>query len=246
MFIVLSAVAIEPAEASLYSTARKLQIPESLIPITGSTGLVQVQLNGNEVKPGDTVPAKSFRQLEFNKITWTVYSSDARYTLMLIDLDRKSIYPQGQMNLTHFNIYNQYTNINIPGNLINVGQTITAFDAPSVPCSPGVKHRLALLVFHQDEVIDMPELIHISASTGYSKRRENIQLQDIMTKAHLTLHAANIFQAVGESGGVCSGAASAIMLTTTTTTTTALLSTTSFILTLMVSLVLNSQKFSSV
>lgn len=197
--LILIACLGSQVHGSLTSSVQKLKIPD-LIPITSSTATVKVQLNGNDVKPGDSIPARSFKNLDFNKIHWDVSNYDARYTMMLIDLDRKL----SGSNAT-WSIYNQYTNVNIPGNLIHGGQAIVAFDPPSVPCHPSTKHRLVLLVFHQDETLDIGSVAHISASTGPSPRRENFNLSDFMSRFRLDLVAANVFFAIGESGGICSG-----------------------------------------
>uniref|UniRef100_A0A6G1SPF0 OV-16 antigen n=1 Tax=Aceria tosichella TaxID=561515 RepID=A0A6G1SPF0_9ACAR len=182
---------------SLYSMAQKLKIPD-VIPITGSTSTIKVELNGNVVKPGDAIPARNFKNFDVNKVTWDA-EYDSKYTLMLLDLDRKS-------NTNATNIYNQYTNLNIPGNMVASGQVIVAFDLPNIPCQPSTKHRLVLLAFHQDQTLDLADIAYISASSGHSPRREMNKFDDFTSRHRLHLVAANVFQAIGEVNGVCSAA----------------------------------------
>lgn len=190
---------------SLAAMTQKLKIPD-IIPITGSTSTIRVEINNNAVKPGDAIPARNFKNLDIMKgVSWDVGSNyDARYTLMLLDLDRKL--SNANNNGTH-TIYNQYTSLNIPGNYIGAGQVIVAFDPPNVPCHPSTKHRLVMLAFHQDQNIDLADIAYISASAGHSPRRENIKLDDFISRHRLHLVAANVFQAVGEANGICSGSA---------------------------------------
>lgn len=183
---------------SLYQSFQKLKIPD-LVPVTTSTATIRVELNGNVVKPADPIPARSFRNLDIMKgVTWEISDNDAKYTLMLLDLDRK---PNQNGTL---NIYNQYTSLNIPGNQIVNGQAIVAFDPPNVPCQPSTKHRLVMLAFHQDQNFDLTDVAHISAPAGPSSRRENFRLDDFIKRQRLHLVAANVFLAIGEVNGVCS------------------------------------------
>ena len=199
-FLVLLCFAPEFTIAqSLSSMAQKLKIPD-VIPITGSTSTIKVELNGNLVKPGDAIPARNFKSFEVNKVSWDA-DYDSKYTLMLVDLDRKS-----NSNVT--NLYNQYTNLNIPGNNVASGQVIVAFDLPNIPCHPSTKHRLVMLAFHQDQTIDLADIAYISASSGHSPRRELSKFDDFTSRHRLHLVAANVFQAIGEVNGVCSAATS--------------------------------------
>lgn len=183
----------------LMSTMQKLKIPDEIVPMSGYVVPITVELNGNSIKPGDPVPAKNFKNLDLKNIKWDAYDSDARYTFMLLDLDRKP-----GLNGT-MNIYNQFTSINIPGNQIGQGQVIVGFDPPSVPCHPSTKHRLLMLAFRQVETIDLVKIVNISAPAGPSPTRENLKLSEIIQRHRLTLEAANVFYAVGEANGICSG-----------------------------------------
>lgn len=182
---------------SLYQSFQKLKIPD-LIPVSYSTDTIRVELNGNIVKPGDPIPARSFRNLDIMKGVHWEPDYDSKYTLMLLDLDRR---PNQNGTL---NIYNQYTSLNIPGNQIVNGQAIVAFDPPNVPCQPSTKHRLVMLAFHQDQNFDLADVAYISAPAGYSSRRENFRLDDFIQRHRLHLAAANVFLAIGEVNGVCS------------------------------------------
>jgi hypothetical protein len=178
---------------------QKLKIPD-IIPITGSTSTLRVELNGNVVKPGDAIPARNFKNFDVMKgVSWDT-DYDAKYTLMLLDIDRKS-------NSNATNIYNQYTNLNIPGNAVGSGQVIVVFDTPNIPCQPSTKHRLVMLAFHQDQTIDLADIAYIAASSGHSPRRELTKFDDFISRHRLHLVAANVFQAIGEVNGVCSAAA---------------------------------------
>lgn len=184
---------------SLYNTFQKLKIPD-IIPVTTSTSTIRVELNGNVVKPGDPIPAKNFKNLDIMKgVTWDVSGYEPKYTLMLLDLDKK---PPTNGTL---NIYNQYTNLNIPGNQIINGQVIVALEAPNVPCEVSTKHRLVILALHQDQNFDIADVAYISASAGHSARRENFKLEDFIKRHRLHLAAANVFVAIGETGSTCSG-----------------------------------------
>lgn len=186
------------AAQSLSSIAQKLKLPES-IPITSSTPIVRVQVSGNAVKPGDVISAKVLKGLDINKVDWDADYS-GKYILMLLDLDR----PKPDSNTTM--IYNQYTNLNIPGNHVSSGQVITAFDSPSIPCQPPTKHRLVLLVLQQDQTIDLTDIAYISSPVGYSTRRDLSKFEDFTSRHRLHVAAANVFQAIGEVNGVCSAA----------------------------------------
>lgn len=187
------------ADSALLSNMQKLKISPDVIGVTDYTNTIRVELHGNVVKPGDPVPAKHFKDLNMAKITWDVNNFDNRYTLLLLDLDRKP----GPNNTQ--NIYNQFTSLNIPGNVINAGQTIVAFDTPIVPCQPSTKHRILMLAFIQDQNIDISEVAYMSASSGHSVKRENFKLDDFIRRHRLDLAAANVFLAIGESNGICSG-----------------------------------------
>lgn len=197
VLILLAFMQIIMTEASLQSNMQKLKIPSDIVPVTGYTNTIKVELNGNVIKPGDPVPARNFKNLDFQKINWDA-DYEAKYTLMLLDLDRK---PGTNGSL---NIYNQFTSVNIPGNIINGGQSIVAFDSPNVPCQPSTKHRLVMLAFRQDQNIDLADIAYISAPTGPSQRRENFKLEEFISRHRLELAAANVFLAIGEANGICS------------------------------------------
>ena len=183
---------------SLYNTFQKLKIPD-IIPVTTSTSTIRVELNGNVVKPGDPIPAKNFRNLDIMKgVSWEPNSYDSKYTLMLLDLDKKPA-TNGTLNP-----YNQYTNLNIPLNQIINGQVIVALEAPSVPCQVSAKHRLVILAFHQDQNLDIADLAYIAASAGHSKTRENFRIEEFVKRHRLHLEAANVFLAISEPGSLCS------------------------------------------
>jgi hypothetical protein len=184
---------------SLNAMLTKLKIADS-IPVPSGTSTLRVELNGNVVKPGDAIPARNFKNFDINKgVSWDS-DYDTKYTLMLLDLDRKS-------NSNATSIYNQYTNLNIPGNAVGSGQVIVAFDLPNIPCQPSTKHRLAMLVYRQDQTIDLADIAYISASSGHSPRREMSKFEDFTSRHRLSLVAINVFQAIGEVNGVCSAAA---------------------------------------
>lgn len=193
------------ADGSLVSNMQKLKISPDILPTNNYLSTIKVELHGNVVKPGDPVPAKNFKDLNMAKISWDVDNFEARYTLLLLDVDRKA---GAGSNASQTNIYNQFTSLNIPGNIINAGQTIVAFDTPVVPCQPGSKHRILMLAFHQDQNIDISDVAYISASSGQSSKRENFKLDDFINRHRLELVAANVFLAVGETNGVCSGSPS--------------------------------------
>lgn len=169
-----------------------------------SLDLIRLEANGNYIKPGDMVPAKNFKNIDMNRISWTGSDSD-RHTLLILDLDRKSGTNNSQI------VYNQFTSINIPGHAINLGQALVAYEPPSVPCQPTMKHRILALACYQNQNIDIADIAYIAASTGQTKKRENFKLQQFLNKHQLTPVAANIFHAMGEANGVCSGSLSAVL-----------------------------------
>lgn len=194
----LTSFGLVKADAQLLQQVQKLKVSPDIIHIPSYIGTIRVELYNNPIKPGDSVPARNFKDLNMAKITWDVSNYDARHTLLLLDLDRKA----GANNTQ--NIYNQFTSLNIPGNLINAGQNIVAFEPPSVPCQPSTKHRILMLAFHQDQNIDIPDIAYMAASSGDSTRRENFKLQNFITRHRLELVAANVFSATGETNGICS------------------------------------------
>lgn len=198
--LTLCAISIVPisADRALSSALEKLKISPDIISIHDDLTTIKLELHGNNVKPGDPVPAKHFKDLNINKIHWDA-TFDDRHTVMLVDLDRKP-----GPNITQ-NIYNQFTSLNIPGNAIGAGQTIVAFEPPIVPCHPSTKHRILLLALKQEQNIDLKDVFYISASSGHSESRENFKLNDFVKRHRLELVAANILQAIGETNGVCSG-----------------------------------------
>lgn len=187
------------ADSNLMSSMQKLKISPDIVYVNDDIAVIKVELHGNTVKPGDPVPARHFKDLNMAKISWEADDYTAPHTLLLLDLDRKP-----SSNLTQ-NIYNQYTSLNIPGSYINQGQTIVAFDTPIVPCQPSTKHRILMLAFQQDQNIDISEVAYMSASSGHSHKRENFKLREFIDRHRLKLVAANVFLAMGESNGVCSG-----------------------------------------
>lgn len=198
------------AADSLQSTLVKLKISPDIIPIPSYTETIRVELNGNVVKPGDVVPARNFKDLKNDKISWSVSSHDARHTILLLDLDRKI----GSQPSNQTQIYNQFTSINLPGAEINAGQTIVAFEPPVVPCSPSTKHRILMIALHQDQHIDLAEITYIAAASGSgdTRKRENFNLDQFIKRHRLTVTAANAFQAAGEINGVCSGSLGSIIV----------------------------------
>lgn len=196
---IASQFAAAAADGSLQSVLQKMRIHPDTIEVDDSTQVIKVELHGNIVKPGDPIPARHFKDLSMGKIFWDPYDLTKSHTLMLLDLDRKP-----GSNVTQ-NIYNQYTSLNIPGNIINQGQTIVALDTPIVPCQPSAKHRILMLVFQQDQNIDISDAVNISAASGHSQKRENFKLSEFIQRHRLSLLAANAFFAMGEANGVCSG-----------------------------------------
>lgn len=160
---------------------------------------IKLELNGNTVKPGDSIPAKYVKDLNILKITWDGSYVDDRTTVMIVDLDRKL----GQ-NTTQ-SIYNQFTSLNIPGTAIGAGQTIVAFEPPIVSCNPSAKHRIMLLALKQRQNIDLKDVFYISASSGHSQSRENFKLNEFIERHRLEIVAANVLYAYGETNGVCNG-----------------------------------------
>lgn len=194
--------------ADLQTVLRNFSINPDVVQIPTYTETIRINLNNNEVKPGDRVPAKNFKDLKNDKISWSVSSLDARHTLILVDLDRKS------PGVNQSQIYNQFTSLNMPGNDINLGQTIVAFEQPVVPCiQPSAKHRMLMLAFHQPNQIDMADVFNIAASSGNSEKRKNFDLKDFARKNQLTVVAANAFYAMaGDAQGICSGAMSSTLM----------------------------------
>lgn len=162
--------------------------------------LLRINVNGNDVKPGASVPAKNVKNIDTNKLSWPGANDEARYTILLLDLDRKPL-----TNRTS-QIYNQYTNINVPGQNIQLGQSVVAFEPPVVPCFPTTKHRILALTLHQSQNIDLKDIVYISASAGQSSARENFDLKSFIERHRLDPVAANMFLAYGDAGGVCNGA----------------------------------------
>ena len=199
--IVLLLVLVKIALCTELSDKYRLHKFPEILGITDYTKLIQVNLLGNPIKPGDNVPVKNFKNLDLSKISWNENDPDTRHTLLLLDLDRKL----GSNNTATF--YNQFTSLNIPGNAISGGQIITAFDPPSVPCVPSTKHRVALLVYSQKQNIDIMSMKDIAASAGPSKNRENFALAKFVELHDLELQAANVFFAAGDINGICSASA---------------------------------------
>lgn len=193
---------LQPSWAQTVGQAlQKLKINQDFasLPLTADLATIKLEIHDRAVKPGDQVPAKNVRDLNLAKVHWDVDSDDSRYTLILLDLDRR------QNNQTS-SAYNQYTNFNILGNNINSGQTFVAFDPPSVPCAANSKHRILLLALLQDQNIDIVNVSDMAASSGYSPRRENFNLGEFIKRHRLRTRAANLFLATGETGVFCSSA----------------------------------------
>lgn len=203
LLLVCSVLALlEPALAqSVGQALQKLKINQDFatLPLSADLATIKLEIHDRAVKPGDQVPAKNVRDLNLAKVHWDVNGDESRYTLILLDLDRR------QNNLTT-GAYNQYTNFNILGNNINSGQTFVAFDPPSVPCTANSKHRILLLALLQDQNIDIVSVSDMAASSGYSPRRENFKLDEFIKRHRLRPRAANLFLATGETGGFCSSA----------------------------------------
>lgn len=200
--ILLSQSQLVSADALLQSQLQKLKISPDIISVPSYVETIKIEVHGNVVKPGDPVPAKHFKDLNMDKITWDVSNFDARHTLVLLDLDRKPTLTSANNSNS---IYNQFTSLNIPGNVIKAGQNIAAFDTPIVPCPPSLKHRLLMLAFHQKQNIDISEVAYISTASGPNPKRENFKINEFMNKHRLELVAANVILAAGDPSGVCSG-----------------------------------------
>lgn len=187
------------ADATLQQAISKFKVNE-VVAIPSYVGNIKIKLGGNFVRPGDTVPAKSFRELEMKDISWDNNNYEAMHTVMMLDLDRGN----KPANSTQ-GIYNQFTSLNIPANFITAGQSIVAFEAPTPPCTPSSKHRILVLALHQDQNIDISDVASMSASSGYSIRRENIRINEFITKHRLEIVAATVLSVVGDGGGLCNG-----------------------------------------
>lgn len=171
-----------------------------IVDIPRFTETIKILINNQPVNPGDRVPAKNFKDFKNDRISWSVGSLDARHTLLMLDLDRRS----AGSNLTQ--VYNQFTSFNIPGSEINAGQTVVAFEPPIVQCTPPSKHRILMLALLQPQNIDLVDVVNIAASSGKSKNRENFDLKSLVRSHQLTVVAANAFYALGDVNGICSGA----------------------------------------
>lgn len=189
------------AADSVNTVLRKMKIAD-IISAPSYLDQIKVDLNNNNVKPEDNVPAKHFKDLKNDRISWPNGGPDVRYTILLLDLDRRS---SAQPNKT--TIYNQFLSINLPGDQINLGQAIVAFEPPIIPCSPSSKHRILMLALQQDQHIDIASVASMAASSGSSEKvREGFDIKGFIERHRLTIVAANAFYAVGEASGLCSGA----------------------------------------
>lgn len=189
------------AASSILSEALRLRVPSEL-QISGNTPTLRIEFNGSVIEPGQSLPARAFRNFDLTKsVSWPSHS-DTRYTLLLVDLDRKL------PGLNTTSIYNQYTNLNIPGDAVGSGQVIVAFELPQIACSPATKHRLAMLAFEQDQILEMSDVAYLAAVSGDPKKREIPKFEVFTTRHRLRLAAANVFQIAGETSSLCSSAAS--------------------------------------
>lgn len=186
------------ADNALVSALEKLKITPVIIRDPDYLSTIKLELHGNNVKPGDSVPAKYFKDFDLPKINWEGSYPDDRTSVMIVDLDRK----YGNSSAS---IYNQFTSLNIPGVNLGAGQTIVAFEPPIVSCNPSAKHRILLLALKQKQTIDLKDVFYMSASSGHSTSRENFKLNDFIERHRLEIVAANVLQAVGETNGVCNG-----------------------------------------
>lgn len=190
------------SDSNLYNQLSKVKITPDIIDASYAN-LVQVYLHGKSIKPGDPIQARHFKEIDIFKTEWASSNSDAQHTLILLDLDRKL-----RANSSQTSFYNQYTSVNIPGHDVVRGQAIVSLEPPTVPCAPSVKHRILMLVFHQSQTIDLSDVVNIAAAPGQTSKRENFKLDTFMQRHRLSLIAANVFMAMGETNGVCSGATS--------------------------------------
>lgn len=202
LLFALCAISLAPisvqADSLLSNVLQKSKIYPEIIK-ESDIYTIKLELNGNTVKPGDSIPAKYVKDLNILKINWDGSYPDDRTTVMIVDLDRKL----GQ-NTTQ-SIYNQFTSLNIPGTSIGAGQTIVAFEPPIVSCNPSAKHRILLLALKQRQNIDLKDIFYMSASSGHSQSRENFKLNEFIERHRLEIVAANVLYAYGETNGVCNG-----------------------------------------
>lgn len=63
-----------------------------------------------------------------------------------------------------------------------------------------------MLVYHQNEVVDLAKVIEYHSPSGYSPKREDFKINQFATNLGLTLKAANVFiMQSSEVDGLCSG-----------------------------------------
>lgn len=198
----ISIISVQPgsAQSTLNSAIQKLKITSDIISLPNDLGVIKMELHDRVVKPGDQVLAKNLKDFNPNKLTWEVDDQNSRYTVILVDLDRK---PNASSSA-----YNQYTSFNIQGNNMISGQALVALDYPSVPCLGNSKHRMLMLALQQEQNIDITDVAKMAVSSGYSPSRENFKLDEFIKRYRLRVVAANVFLAAGEVGGLCSSASS--------------------------------------
>lgn len=208
--ILLSSSAVQLVRASDSNLLKELtnQKISPLIIDASYANQVEVYLHGAKLKPGVQVAARQFKEIDILKTSWAASNNDAQHTLIMLDLDRKL---RASNQSQPESPYNLFTTVNIPGHSIAQGQAIVSMEAPTVPCLPTQKHRILMLVFHQSQTIDLSDVINIAASPGQSGKRENFNLNTFINRHRLNLVAANVFMAVGEMGGVCSGAGASLL-----------------------------------
>lgn len=200
--ILLVAPSATSADSNLQTQLSKFRVIAEVIDASYASP-IQVYLHGKLLKPGDPIPARNFKDIDILKTQWAISNNDAQHTLILLDLDRKL-----RPNATQISIYNLYTTVNIPGHELVRGQAIVSMEPPVVPCSPTAKHRVLMLVFHQSQTIDISDIVNIAAGPGQATKRENFNLNTFIQRHRLNLVAANVFHALGETDGICSGSTS--------------------------------------
>lgn len=123
LIILSTIINLTQAQNTDFTTAfKKLKIVPDLLP-NPPQSLVNLNINNKIIRPGDVLNVKDLKNIP--TFSWSESNGDARSTIVLLDVDRHKTSSNNSLNS-----YNHLTIINIPGDNVQSGTAIIAYDSP--------------------------------------------------------------------------------------------------------------------
>lgn len=119
------------------------------------------------------------------KVSWIEANASSYYTLIMVDMDAPSRNDNYEKEWQHWLV------VNIPGNEVEMGETLSEFISSAPPPNTGL-HRYLFLWFLQPTKGDFSSFPHLKASSA--KGREKFSTRKFVRAFKLVIMAGNYYQ----------------------------------------------------